>query len=105
MSTVSQVAGQALAQVATAVLSKFRRKWLERQAGNRVFISNGREAARVEALEAARQSELELEKAAHDRRNAEQARLLQEEAERAKAERAKTTQTSTAPPSDPVPPA
>jgi len=96
MSTAKQVAGQVLAEAVSTVLSKFRRKWLERQAGERVFIADGRESARLEALESARQSELALEKEVHDRRNAEQARLLQEEAERVKAAQNQTGQTDPA---------
>lgn len=58
----------------TAVLSKFRRKLLERREGTRTFIANGREAARMEGLEAAEQ--------AHAKANEEQKRIAAEEAAR-----------------------
>lgn len=80
---------------ATAPLSKFRRKWLERLEGTRVFIADGRESARLESLEAARQSELELEKEIHARRNEEQLRIANEDAAR------KAAQGQTKPPETP----
>ncbi len=90
-----QVAGEVLATVAQVVLSKFRRKWLERQAGERVYIADGRESARLETINAA-EREAELERIAHERRNTEQARLLKEEAERTAAKARAENQAPTA---------
>ena len=81
MTSTTQAVATVLTEVATAILSKFRRKWLERLNGERVFISDGRETARVQALEAASDAE-------HAQRNAEQVKLLEAEANRLAQEKA-----------------